>query len=75
MLSLSHREGKNVVLSTNKQYQEYILAAKFLTKRSVNIDAVEKTFRRVPLKNLILEMLGNIISCLLLKLSRMLIRF
>ena len=44
MLSLSHREGKNVVLSTNKQYQEYILAAKFLTKRSVNIDAVAKTF-------------------------------
>ena len=75
MLSLSHREGKNVVLSTNKQYQEYILATKFLTKRSVNIDAVAKTFRRVPLKNLMLEMLGKIISCLLLKLSRMLIRF
>lgn len=43
--SLSNKEGKKVVLSKGKQIQEYVLAAKFFTKRAVNIDAVAKTFR------------------------------
>lgn len=34
-LSLSHREGKSVVISRNKQYQEFLVVAKFLTKRNV----------------------------------------
>ena len=43
--SLSNKEGKKVVLSKGKQIQEFVLAAKFFTKRTVNIDAVAKTFR------------------------------
>ena len=43
-LSLSQKEGKHVVLSKNKLVQEFVLAAKFLTRRNINIDAVAKTF-------------------------------
>ena len=43
--SLSNKEGKKVVLSKGKQIQEFVLATKFFTKRTVNIDAVAKTFR------------------------------
>ena len=44
-LSLSQKEGKHVVLSKNKQVQEFVLAAKFLTRRNINIDAIAKMFR------------------------------
>ena len=44
-LSLSRKECKKLELLKTKQIQEYVLAAKFLTKRRVNIDAVVKTFQ------------------------------
>ena len=44
-LSLFDKEGKKLALAKNKKGVEYVLAAKFLTKRSVSIDVVEKTFR------------------------------
>ena len=44
-LSLSDKEGKKLELTKNNQSEEYVLAAKFLTKRNVSIDAVAKTFR------------------------------
>lgn len=44
-LSLSQKEGKHVALSKNKLVQEFVLAAEFLTRRNINIDAVAKTFR------------------------------
>ena len=44
-LSLSNKKGKKLALAKNKKVVEYVLAAKFLTKRSVSIDVVAKTFR------------------------------
>ena len=44
-LSLSDKEGKKLALAKNKRRVDFVLAAKFLTKRNVNIDAVAKTFR------------------------------
>ena len=46
-LSLSNKKGKKLALAKNKKVVEYVLAAKFLTKRSVSIDAVAKTFRPI----------------------------
>lgn len=44
-LSLSDRESKTLALTKNNQSEEYVLAAKFFTRRNVSIDAVAKTFR------------------------------
>ena len=44
-LSLTYKEGKSLSISKDKQIHEFVLVAKFLTKRNVNIDAVAKTFR------------------------------
>ena len=44
-LSLSDKEGKKLALAQNKNRVDFVLAAKFLTKRNVSIDAVAKTFR------------------------------
>ncbi|KAK7825669.1 hypothetical protein CFP56_032808 [Quercus suber] len=44
-LSLSDKEGKKLALVKNKKRVEFVLAAKFLTKRSVSADVVAKTFR------------------------------
>ena len=44
-LSLTYKEGKSLSLSMDKQIHEFVLVAKFLMKRNVNIDAVAKTFR------------------------------
>ena len=44
-LSLSDKEGKKLALAKNKKRVEFVLAAKFLTKRNVSVDAVAKTFR------------------------------
>ena len=38
--SLSHKEGKSLLLSKDKQIHEFVLVAKFLTKRNVITDAV-----------------------------------
>ena len=44
-LSLSDKEGKKLALVQNKNRVDFVLVAKFLTKRNVSIDAVAKTFR------------------------------
>ncbi|XP_050247342.1 uncharacterized protein At4g02000-like [Quercus robur] len=44
-LSLSSKEDNKFDLSKNKKRQTYTLAAKFFTRRSINIEAVAKTFR------------------------------
>ena len=44
-LSLSAKEGSRVKLSGEVAALEHVLAAKFLTKRSLNMDAVARTFR------------------------------
>ena len=43
-LTLSECEGSNLRISEEQAVTEYILAAKFLTKRALNIDALAKTF-------------------------------
>lgn len=44
-LSLSTKEDDKFDLSKNKKIQNYVLVAKFFTRRSVNIEVVAKTFR------------------------------
>ena len=44
-LSLANKEGVNVDLSENRKVHGSALAAKFFTRRSLNIDAVVRTFR------------------------------
>lgn len=46
-LSLSEAEGKKCDLSKNKKLQEHVLAAKFFTRRMVNVEAVARTFRPI----------------------------
>uniref|UniRef100_A0A7N2RF29 DUF4283 domain-containing protein n=1 Tax=Quercus lobata TaxID=97700 RepID=A0A7N2RF29_QUELO len=43
-MSLNDREGGSVCLTEEKSGTEVILAAKFLTKRVLNVDAIVKTF-------------------------------
>ncbi|XP_030941555.1 uncharacterized protein LOC115966462 [Quercus lobata] len=43
-LTLSECEGSNLRISEEQAATEYTLAAKFLTKRALNIDAIAKTF-------------------------------
>nr|POE69953.1 hypothetical protein CFP56_57754 [Quercus suber] len=44
-LSLSSKEGDQMDLSKNRKIQGFALAAKFFSRRSVNVDAVAQTFR------------------------------
>ncbi|XP_050243995.1 uncharacterized protein LOC126692427 [Quercus robur] len=44
-LSLSVREGKSIILSNKHQESKFVLAAKFYTRRALNIEAVARTFR------------------------------
>ena len=44
-LSLSEEEGRNIDLSKNKREGSLVLAASFLTRRTVNIEVVARTFR------------------------------
>ena len=44
-LSLSEAEGKKHDLSKEKKIVEYVLTAKFFTRRSINVVAVARTFR------------------------------
>ena len=46
-LTLSSKEDNKFDLSKKKKMQTYTLAAKFFTRRSINIEAVVKTFRGV----------------------------
>ena len=43
-LSLHDREGGGVHLAKEKRWSECIIAAKFLTKRALNIEAIIRTF-------------------------------
>lgn len=43
-LSLSEAEGKKCDLSKDKKSLEHVLAVKFFTRRTVNVEAVAKTF-------------------------------
>ena len=44
-LSLSQREGPKFQMRLDLATTEYIIAAKFLTKRALNMDAIAATFR------------------------------
>lgn len=44
-LSLSVWEGEKVVLSGTNQASDCVIAAKFFTKRALNMEAVGRTFR------------------------------
>ena len=44
-LSLSAKEGSKVLLPRKMSTSEHVLAAKFFTKRNLNMDAVAQTFR------------------------------
>ena len=44
-LSLTKKEGDKLDLSKRKKSHGFVLAAKFYTRRSVNLEAVAKTFR------------------------------
>ena len=46
-LSLSHREGPKFWMRSNLATIEYIIAAKFLTKRALNMDTIVATFQRL----------------------------
>ena len=46
-LSLSEEEGRKVDISRNKKVGRFVLVAKFLTQRAVNIKAVARTFRPI----------------------------
>lgn len=43
-LTLSDVEGLNLRLTEEEAVTEYVLEAKFLTKRALNIEAIAKTF-------------------------------
>lgn len=44
-LSLSEREGNDICFKKDCCSKEYIIAARFLTQRALNMDAVAKTFK------------------------------
>ena len=44
-LSLSEKEGEKLDLKNKKKEQNFVLAAKFFTRRSLNVETVAKTFR------------------------------
>ena len=44
-LSLSSKEGEKMDLSKIRKIQGFALAAKFFTRRSLNVEAVVRTFR------------------------------
>ena len=46
-LTLSEKEGERVVLPKKLTKAENVLAAKFLTKRALNVEAVARTFHQL----------------------------
>ena len=46
-LSLDEREGSRITLKNSLRSSEFILAAKFLTRRAISMDAVARTFRQL----------------------------
>ena len=43
--SLLDREGDKITLGKNKESNDHIIAAKFLTRRVLNVDAIARTFK------------------------------
>ena len=43
--SLLDREGDKITLGKNRGSNEHIIAAKFLTRRALNVDAIGRTFK------------------------------
>lgn len=60
-MSLSKAEGTKCDLSKDKKVAEFVLAAKFFTRRSVNIEAVARTFRPIwrPKRNFEVSVAGD----------------
>lgn len=50
-LSLLAKEGERVVFLKKLTKEEYVLAAKFLMKRTLKVEAVARTFRPLWRKN------------------------
>ena len=71
-LSLSEKERDRFDFSKNKKDQNFVLAAKFLTRRSVNVKEVAKRSNRYGALEIVLKsvMLGIIAYCLLLSQMR-----
>lgn len=46
-LSLNEREGSKFTLQNQHRSAEFIVAAKFLTKRVLNMEVIAKTFRQL----------------------------
>ena len=44
-LSLSEREGGDICINNDRCSKEYIIAARFLTQRALNMDAVARNFK------------------------------
>ena len=47
LLSLTESEEKKMDLTRNNKNLSFVLAAKFFTRRSINIEAVARTFRLI----------------------------
>ena len=45
-LSLNKREGSDFTLHNNHRSSEFIIVAKFLTRRVLNMESVSRTFRQ-----------------------------
>ena len=43
--SLLDKEGDKITLGKNQGSKEHIIAAKFLTRRALNVDAIARTFK------------------------------
>lgn len=60
-LSFSEVEGKKHDLTKEKKTSEYVLAAKFLTRRLINVEAVARTFRPIWSQNVTLKLVWQAI--------------
>lgn len=74
-LSLSAKEGEKLVLLNKLTKANHVLAAKYLTKRNLNVEAVARTFRPLQKRAFVLVTQGIIFCCLSLILKLMPRRF
>ena len=60
-LSLLDREGDKIMLGKNRESNEYIIAAKFLTRRALNVEAIGRTFKPLwrAINGFIIKNMGN----------------